>query len=373
MISSDYSSSSTSTPSSPSSSSVLPSSSAVPSTQTSSTSSTSSVTSTSSSSTKVFVITTGTEFPTYTAPTATITGAAETSSVIAIAPLFTAVWRNRGNLANSETKEEYIKDVTNTKNQVDSLFNNLSIKPDPPSKCSGTGGSGSLITGIMDILDTPAKLISCAQKVVGNLVDIVNEADPVIATVEVLTDTLRDIGEALETEDQDDPTSSSTSSKCLTRTVQSCIVTTTLSTSWYADSTTTTSTVKTISTSSCASITGCSVQATTATTTTSTSTSSAISWVCDAICAASQCAAKRWVDTTATADISPSQATAPSLQRRNLKPTGMIPNVDSYIINTMKGPSAEGLDWGKLTVVAVAQFYQFLNRSMTRFVAGVTG
>ncbi|KAI0884214.1 uncharacterized protein GGS22DRAFT_194790 [Annulohypoxylon maeteangense] len=342
---------------------------------------------TSSSTSEEFSLTEVTSFPPYSAPTTTVTGAAETSSVIAIAPLFTTVWKNRGNLLDLKTKDQYIDDVTNTKNQVDTLYNNLPDKSDPPTECSNTSGSGSLISGIKNVLTTPAKLISCAAKVVGNLANIVNAVDPVISTVETLTDTLQDIGNELEKSHDDNPTSShkstrtdtsatdsitsSTSSGCsITTAVSSCSKTVTLLTSWYTDSTTTTSDVKTVTTVKCATISGCSARATTATTTVSTATtSSGTGWICDSTCAAGGCAiSRRTAQPTAASD---SGVDTYSLEKRNLKPTSMIKNVDSYIIQTISSSGSEGLDWNK--GIAVSKYYQFLNKGFVRYVAGVTG
>ncbi|KAI1094278.1 hypothetical protein F5B19DRAFT_490703 [Rostrohypoxylon terebratum] len=348
-------------------------------------------TSISSSTSEDFSLTAVTSFPAYSAPTTTITGAAETSSVVAIAPLFTAVWKNRGNLLDSQTKDQYIDDVTNIKNQVNTLYNNLPDKSDPLTECSSTSGSGSLISGIKNLLTTPAKLISCAAKVVGNLANAVNAVDPVIPTVEALTDTLQDIGNELEKSQDDDPTSSdestrtdtstadsitsststSTSSGCsITTEVSSCSETVTLLTSWYTDSTTTTSDVKTITTMKCATISGCSARATTATITVSTSTtSSGTGWICDSTCAAGGCAInRRTPQPTAASD---SGLDTNSLEKRNLFPASMIGDIDSYIIKAIKHPIAEELDWSK--GIAVSKYYQFLNKGLVKYVSGVTG
>ncbi|KAI0891940.1 hypothetical protein F4806DRAFT_506267 [Annulohypoxylon nitens] len=344
---------------------------------------------TSSSTSEEFSLTAVTSFPAYSAPTTTITGAAETSSVVAIAPLFTAVWKNRGNLLDSKTKDKYINGVTNTKNQVDTLYNNLPDKSDPPTECSNTSGSGSLISNIKNVLNTPAKLISCAAKVVGNLANTINAVDPVISTVETLTDTLQDIGNELEKSQDDKPTSShkstrtgtstthsissltSTSSRCsITTAVSSCSETVTLLTSWYTNSTTTTSDVKTITTIKCETISGCSARATTATTTVSTATtSSGTGWICDSTCAAGGCSInRRTAQTTAASD---SGLDAYNLEKRNLKPTPMIKDVNSYIIETLSDPIAEDLHWNK--GVAVSNYSQFLDKTLIRYVSGVTG
>ncbi|RYC59624.1 hypothetical protein CHU98_g6584 [Xylaria longipes] len=341
---------------------------------------------TSQSTTEEFSATPVTSFPAYTAPTSTITGASETSSAAAIAPLFIAVWQDRGNLLDSKKKDQYIKDVTETKHNVDSLNSNLADKSDPPNECSNTSGSGSLISGIKNLLTTPAKLISCAAAVVSNLVDAVSVVNPVISTVEVLTDTLMDISNELEKSQNEDPTSSndqatstdhsttstatSSSSECSVTAAPSCAETISLSTLFYTDSTTTTSEVKTITTMVCATITASCATGTTATTTVSTATtSSGTGWICDQTCAAGGCqASKRAAQPTAVAD---PEARAHSLENRNLKPTAMIPNVDKYIIQTISASNAEGLDWSK--GIAVAKYYQFLSKGIARYVAGVTG
>ncbi|KAI0506248.1 hypothetical protein F5B22DRAFT_624838, partial [Xylaria bambusicola] len=342
--------------------------------------------STSQSSSEEFSITPVTSFPAYTAPTSTISGASETSSAAAIAPLFIAVWQNRGNLLDSQEKSQYINDVTETKNQVDSLNNNLSDKSDPPSECSSTSGDGSLIAGIKNLLTTPAKLIGCAAAVASNLVDAISKPDPVISVVEVLTDTLMDIGSELEKSQDEHPTSSrdqitstsqssmstetTSSSECSTTTAASCVETVSLSTLFYTDSTTTTSQVETITTTLCTTITASCVVGTTATTTVSTATtSSGTGWICDQTCAAGGCQAhKRAAQATGIADPG---ADAPNLANRNLKPTSMISDIDKYIIQTISASNSENLDWSK--GIAVAKYYKFLKKGIAGYVAGVTG
>ncbi|OTA98039.1 hypothetical protein M426DRAFT_28833 [Hypoxylon sp. CI-4A] len=346
------------------------------------------------STTESFSLTPVTSFPEYTAPTTTITGAAETSTAAGIAPLFEAVWRNRGDLQDSKNKQRYVDDVTSTKNQyqVDSLYNNLPDKSDPPSECSNTSGSGSIISGIKNLLTTPAKLISCASKVTGNLVDEVNKVDPEINTVEVLTDTLQDIGSQLKSQNENptstnDPTNtdnsstgesssstqSSTSSECSTTAAPSCAETVTVSTSWYTDSTTTTSSVQTVTTTTCATITACSAQATTATTTVSTATtSSGQGWICDSTCAAGGCAASK----RTAIDPAPTEAShrARDLQRRSLKPTSRITDADKNIIQILEASNSEELNWYSLTgVVAVSQYWRFLNKANNKYVTNVVG
>ncbi|KAI1363985.1 hypothetical protein F5Y08DRAFT_353831 [Xylaria arbuscula] len=368
-------SSTLSTSSAPSNSSI-PSSSSAPST-----SSTPSISSISSlSSTEEFSVTPVTSFPAYTAPTSTISGVSETSSAVAIAPLLVAVWQNRGNLLDSQEKTQYINDVTETKNQIDSLNNNLADKSDPPSECSSTSGDGSLISGIKNLLSTPAKLIGCAAAVVTNLVDTVSEVDPVISTVEVLTDTLMDISNELKKSENEDPTSSrgqttstetTSSSACSTTAVASCVETISLSTLFYTESTTTTSQVETITTTLCTTITASCAVGTTATTTVSTATtSSGTGWICDQTCAAGGCQAHKRAQETGAAD--PDNGVgAPILVNRNLKPISMITDVDKYIIQTISASNSEDLDWSK--GIAVAKYYKFSTKGIARYVAGVTG
>ncbi|KAI1085200.1 hypothetical protein F5B20DRAFT_589958 [Whalleya microplaca] len=296
------------------------------------------------STTEAFSLTAVTSFPDYSAPTTTITGDAETSSVIAIAPLFTTVWKNRGNLLDPKTKEQYIEDVTNTKNQLETLYNNLADKSDPPAECSNTSGGRSLISGIKNVLTTPAKLISCAAKVVGNLVNAVNAVDLVISIVETLTNTLQDIGNELEKSQDDNPT---TSDKPTSTGI------------YHGSGKLRRDEVKTITTMVCATISGCSARATTATTTVSTATtSSGTGWICDSTCAAGGCAInRRATQPTATSD---SGLDTHGLEKRNLKPT-----------NAISDSIAEGLDWTR--GIAVSKYYQFLSKAIIRYVTGVTG
>ncbi|KAI1130171.1 hypothetical protein F5Y10DRAFT_289974 [Nemania abortiva] len=360
-----------------------------------SSSSATSTTQTTQGTTEQFSLTPVASFPAYTAPTATIAGTAETSIVVAIAPLFAAIRDNRGSLLDSQTKQQYIKDVTNTRNQIESLNDNLADKSEPPSECSSTSGSGSLISGILNVLTTPSKLIGCAAKVASNLVNSVNVDPPNIAEIEVLTDTLDDIANQLQnsrnnpsnsdqqpsstgqsTKDSTTPssatgTTSSSTSECSTTVAPSCAETITLSTLLYTDKPTTSSEVKTITTTTCVSITASCAQATTATTTVSTaSTSSSATWICDQTCAAGGCALSK--RTAQTPDPAPdSDGQSQRFEKRYLKPISMITDVNKYIIDTLKASNVEGLDWSR--GIAVANYYPFLNKALTRYVAGVTG
>lgn len=49
----------------------------------------------------------------------------------------------------------------------------------------------------------------------------------------------------------------------------------------------------------------------------------------------------------------------------------MIKDVNSYIIETLSDPIAEDLHWNK--GVAVSNYSQFLDKTLIRYVSGVTG
>lgn len=105
----------------------------------------------------------------------------------------------------------------------------------------------------------------------------------------------------------------------------------------------------------------------------STSTASSSSgYICGAGCAAGGCKAgvKR------TAAVAPTAAPgdgepAAAPEKRSLKPTGMIKDVDKYVIGQLKASIATGLDWS--AGEAVSQFHDFLNKASNPYIPGVTG
>jgi hypothetical protein len=133
-----------------------------------------------------------------------------TSDAHDIGPLLIALWQNRNMIKDSTRKQEYIDNVRKVQDDIVGLFNNLPDKgPDPPSECSKTSkrsvdvsyvAKRSIISGIMDALDSVAKLLSCAVKVISNLVDEIQIPDPPIIEIETLTDMLNDLGNALKNE-----------------------------------------------------------------------------------------------------------------------------------------------------------------------------
>ena len=228
-----------------------------------------------------------TVFPTFVAPTTTISAPEETSAAIDIGPVLLWLFDNRNLIEIEDRKQEYIDNVEETFNDITGLFTNLPNKPEVPSECSGLVAKRSLISGILDLLDDAAKLITCATQVVTNLVEQVKIVPPPINVVTSLTDNLKDLTDKLKELEQDqpddptqsedqpteteEPTSTATSS-CTQTEVPKCTETVSLSTSFDAQGS---STVETVTSTECVTITACDAEATTETTTASTTTSAA--------------------------------------------------------------------------------------------------
>ncbi|KAF4627771.1 hypothetical protein G7Y89_g10378 [Cudoniella acicularis] len=236
-------------------------------------------------------------------PTTTISDTAATSEAVFLGGLFFALQANRQWITDATLRSQYIDDVKKTKDEVIALWNSLSVQPPADPECSNTKKKRnlmsekklrsllrerSLISGLTDLIGDVAKLISCAVNVVTNLVDAVEAEIPTISVIETLTDTLADIANDLENED--DPTStesqpssteqsslssssSSSSSSCTGSTaIPVCTETISLSTSFISGGTSSFM-VATITSTACTTTTiaGCTSAGTTATTTTSSS------------------------------------------------------------------------------------------------------
>ncbi|KKA18785.1 Uncharacterized protein T310_7252 [Rasamsonia emersonii CBS 393.64] len=232
-------------------------------------------------------------FPSYEAPTTTITGAAATSQAANLSGLFFALYANRQYITDPERKAEYVNDVKKTQDETLALFHSLSVQPPADPACSHTKIKRSLISGLTDLIGDVSKLISCATEVVGNLVNAVEASEPSLPEIELLTDTLNDIGQDLQNAEKNPTNSPSQSEASSTRASSSCTASTavprctetiSLSTSFFSGATVS-STVETITTTACTTITACDASATTTTTTVSTSTSSG-GIVCATDCAA---------------------------------------------------------------------------------------
>ncbi|RYP73619.1 hypothetical protein DL771_003507 [Monosporascus sp. 5C6A] len=217
-----------------------------------------------------------TELPTYTAPTQTLTGGPEeTSEAAKAAPILWYLWQRRADLQDEAKKQEYIDDVEESRDEFVALFNQFSVKPPPKPECQQTALKRSLISGILDTFASAAELLSCGVEVLNNLVDTVQALDPPIPTIEILTDTLKDIADELEKQD-DEPTSTTTattsSTSCtqtITETWESvfCTVTASLSANGKRQDQPCTTLVY-------STVTGCSVVGSTVTSTTTTTPTS---------------------------------------------------------------------------------------------------
>ena len=251
-------------------------------------------------------------FPSFDAPSGTITGAAVTSEAIQLSGLFFAIYADRNHITESDSKQEYIDNIRKVKQKTDSLFEALGTKPVPNPDCSMLKRkrnvitdkdlnllmNRSIISGLTNLVKDAANLVSCAAQVVDNLSKIVEAPVPPISEIENLTDTLNEIGKDLQedkkpsfspSESQPSSTrassaSSATSECTASSAVPLCTETVILSTSFYG--TIGSSTVQSITTEICTTINGCGVSASTTFTTSSTATSTTTGGIiCSTDCA----------------------------------------------------------------------------------------
>lgn len=117
------------------------------------------------------------------------------------------LWQKKSLLQDEDHKQEYIDDVKKSRDNFVALFNQFETKPPSMPECQKTSlNKRSLISGIINTFKSAVDLISCGVDVLNNLVDSVEKIEPPISVVDILTDTLRDIGDELEKEN-DEPTS----------------------------------------------------------------------------------------------------------------------------------------------------------------------
>lgn len=358
-----------------------------------------------------------TVLPTYDAPSGTITeGPAVTSEAAEIAPLFLYLWNNKDLIEDEDKKQEYIDDIIKTQEENKALLDSLEVKPDPEPQCDKTALKRYAISerrirsllakkrqlynrGLVDgligsALDSAAKLLGCADSILGNLANAVQTNPPPIPTIELLTEALNDIQNELEKEDDSntstddttttDNTSTTQSESCTeSSTVEQCTETITLSTHFTSDASTTTSSIETITTKACETETGCDVDGTTTTTTVSTATSSSASeWICGSQCAESACSAgvKR--------DIAPSPTEAWSatpteivtvievrtLQEFDEDLLSDAEFVNEYFIDRVdNGPDIEELDWNILNAETVSKTREFGDTAHVTHVKEIRG
>ena len=148
-----------------------------------------------------------------------------------------------------------------TKEDTDSLFSDLSVKPDPDPRCSkvsikrdifprsstSRSSKRSLISGLSGLAGDVGKLLSFATKVVDNLVQAVEKPVPPISEIETLTDTLKEIADDLE-KDEKKPSNSLSQSQLTSTSQQS---SSKLSSTGFTSSSTATSTGEIVCATGC--------------------------------------------------------------------------------------------------------------------------
>ncbi|KAI0908740.1 hypothetical protein F4823DRAFT_563535 [Ustulina deusta] len=193
------------------------------------TSSTSTTNSASTAST-----TSSTDFPSFTVPTETLLSApAETSEAVAIAPVFLYLWSERLLVQDEEHKQYYIKNVKKSRHSTKALFGRFKDQPPAKPECKKKSlNKRSLISGILDAFKGVADLISCAVDVLDNLVDAVDNIHPPIPEIELLTDTLKDLGNEINKRGDEHPTSASSYASSSTPSPSSSSCTTVITKTW---------------------------------------------------------------------------------------------------------------------------------------------
>ncbi|KAI1108394.1 hypothetical protein F5Y14DRAFT_457096 [Nemania sp. NC0429] len=149
---------------------------------------------------------TSTDLAVITVPTATlISGPAETTEAVAAAAVLIDLWSKRSWLQDKTHKKAYINQVKKNRDTLQGIFNRLEIRPLPKPECNKTTLKRSLISGILDTFKRIADLFICAINVLDNLAEVVNKIDPPILQIDLLTDTLKDLGNELNKRGKEDP------------------------------------------------------------------------------------------------------------------------------------------------------------------------
>lgn len=148
--------------------------------------------------------------------------------------MFLGLHANRDSINDSKLKSQYIDNVKEVKDLTNSLLGNLPVKPPAPPECSKTKrkrdtilgrtrfrallsdskfSERSLISGLTDLAGDIGKLLSCASRIVNNLLDKINLPIPPFDEIEALTDDLQDLGTYLEEAEKNKPSGSASNSE----------------------------------------------------------------------------------------------------------------------------------------------------------------
>ncbi|KAI0967585.1 hypothetical protein F4678DRAFT_465186 [Xylaria arbuscula] len=164
------------------------------------------------------------DLPPFTTPTGTLTsGPAETSEAVAIAPILLYLWSKKSLLQDEEHKQQYIDNVKRSQKDSKALFDRFKEKPPAKPECNKKSmKKRSLISGILDAFKEVADLVSCAVNVLDNLADAVDKIRPPIPEIDILTDTLKDLGNEIKKRGDEKPTSASSYASSSTVASSSC-------------------------------------------------------------------------------------------------------------------------------------------------------
>ncbi|MCJ1444183.1 MAG: hypothetical protein MMC23_004684 [Stictis urceolatum] len=242
----------------------------------------------------------------------------------------------------------------------------------------------SIIGGIASLVGDAAKLLSCAEDLVNNLVTEVEKPDPEISIIENLADTLNEVGKDMQEGDQD-PTKSQPASTQGTTTssgsctassaVPQCTETVTLSTSIFSGQSVSSS-VQTITATVCTTVTACDVHATTAITTVSIATATG-GYVCDVGSCGAACTAAAKVRRYEPVDIVERSVIGKrSLEHRELEDPDEMWSGEDYdkgMEEILKEATVTNLKWEYVGIQTVSIVGNFEDTPNKWRVPGLTG
>lgn len=317
--------------------------------------------------------------------------------------------RNKDWLKDEQKKEDFIKYIDDLSTDVGGLAGKLPDLPDPDPKCSNSKRRRSvtlqkrgILDGVVDTIKNVASAISCATKVVDNLVDKVKGVDPPEVEIDNLIEALDQLGTKLQELDKPDeptnqpsgsdstPSSTSSSASCTSSSaVPICTESVAVLSSFSVNADGTITSVQSTTTTTCTTITGCDIKASTTAVTSASATATAAEYpVCDGKCSACTAEVKR--------------STNDPFHRRRLLAKRMLPSLDDdeflgidewnqgTIDAILTGPSEKELLWNfdgrndvttdetiaqrqNILLAKVASIDREFTESSTTYVMGLVG
>ncbi|KAF7554414.1 hypothetical protein G7Z17_g2935 [Cylindrodendrum hubeiense] len=155
----------------------------------------------------------------YVPPTGTITGAEATAAAFDLAPLLLAIAANQAMMQNAAQMQAYIDAVKEANADILVLWNSFDDQPSSPDACSDSVlKRRSLLSDVLDDLDTAAELIGCSKYVMANLLIAVQESSPSATAIATYAAMIEDIATKLEEEESSSTSTASTTTETATST-----------------------------------------------------------------------------------------------------------------------------------------------------------